>query len=60
MKDYHDDSNVQTAELRAQIALLRTALQLALAYMDVSLGSPSWKGENPYPVIYNALGETEQ
>ena len=34
---------------------LLAALKLARAYLGVSLGSPSWKGENPYPVIDAAL-----
>lgn len=45
---------------RAQKALqgidqLVAALELAQAYLDVSLGSPSWQGENPYPVMAAAL-----
>lgn len=38
---------------------LLAALKLARAYLDVSLGSPSWKGENPYPVIDAAIARAE-
>lgn len=31
------------------------ALELARAYLSVSLGSPTWTGENPYPIIDSAL-----
>ncbi len=31
------------------------ALKLARDYLNVSLGSPTWTGENPYPVIEAAL-----
>lgn len=34
---------------------LESALKLAREYMDVSLGSPSWNGPNPYPIIDGAL-----
>ena len=34
---------------------LEVALKTARAYMDVSLGSPSWTGPNPYPIIDAAL-----
>lgn len=38
---------------------LLAALKLARAYLAVSLGSPSWKGENPYPVIDAAITRAE-
>lgn len=41
-------------------AQLLAALKLARAYLDVSLGSPSWTGENPYPVIDAAIARAEQ
>lgn len=34
---------------------MKAALELVEAYLDVSLGSPSWQGENPYPVMASAL-----
>jgi hypothetical protein len=42
----------------AKIAELTEALLMAKAYMSVSLGSPSWTGDNPYPIIDAALADT--
>jgi hypothetical protein len=42
---------------------LLEAAKVALAYLDVCLGAPSWTGESPYPLlraaISKALGEPQ-
>lgn len=50
---------VTETKLPSVEADLLAALKLARAYLDVSLGSPSWKGENPYPIIDAALARAE-
>lgn len=50
---------IANARLIAAAPDLYEALKLARAYLAVSLGSPSWDGENPYPVIDAALAKAE-
>jgi hypothetical protein len=38
---------------------LRAALIVAQEYLSLSLGSPAYKGPNPYPIIAAALGSQQ-
>lgn len=57
--DYNQPETWPTMEANTRLIAaapdLLAALQLARAYLHVSLGSPSWKCENPYPVIDAAI-----